>query len=268
MKKAAIGIDIGGTKTLCVLADENSEIVESRKFKTAPQEGRRAFTKALLRAVNDLQQEARSHRLKIEAVGVGCAGRVDARRLRIVSSPNLLFLEDYPIGKHLRRRLRTDIILDNDVQMGILGEHELGAAKGKRTALGVFFGTGVGGAAVIDNRLYKGASGMGGQIGAVLAQPLGGPKAALSHGIVDRIASKGSIAGEALMMAIKEWAPFLHKRVGTDLAKVTWGLLARSVKHGDKKVEEMLRARMRVVGIALSSVVNFLNPDMVVSEAV
>ena len=91
-----------------------------------------------------------------------------------------------------------------------------------------------------------------------------GPQAALSHGIVDRIASKTAIASEALVMAIKNWAPYLHQKVKSDLAKVTWGMLARAIKHGDNRIEEMLRARMRVVGIALSSVVNFMSPELVV----
>jgi glucokinase len=97
-----------------------------------------------------------------------------------------------------------------------------------------------------------------------LAQPVGGPKAAQSHGILDRIASKAAIAGEALVMAVKDWAPYLHNKVGSDLSKVGWGIIRRAIEHGDDRVEEMLRARMNVVGIALSNVVNFLNPDMVV----
>ena len=101
-------------------------------------------------------------------------------------------------------------------------------------------------------------------MGALLAQPVEEPKAALSHGIVDRIASKAAIAGEALVLAVKQWAPYLHDKVGSDLSKVTWGMLRRSIKNGDKRVEEMLRARMRVVGIATSNVVNFLNPELVV----
>jgi glucokinase len=148
--------------------------------------------------------------------------------------------------------------------MGLSGEHKIGAARGCRNVLGVFFGTGVGGAAIINNRLYCGTSGHGGQVGSILAQPVGGPKAALSHGILDRIASKASIASEALVMAIKDWAPYLHGKVGTDLAKVTWSMLERAIRHKDERIEEMVRARMRVVGIALSNVVNFLNPEMLV----
>jgi glucokinase len=264
MNKAVLGIDVGGTKTLCVLVDEKCETLARRKFKTAPHEGAQNFTRDLQRAARELKLDAKDQGFNIISLGVACAGQVDKKKLKIIASQNLLALENYSIGKYLSQVIDAPITIGNDVQMGLYGEYKMGAAKGAAHALGFFFGTGVGGAAIINSRLFTGASGLGGQIGAVLAQPVGGPKAALSHGIVDRIASKAAIAGEALVMAIKQWAPYLHKKVGTDLSKVTWGMLRRAIEHGDERVEEMLRARMRVVGIALSSIVNFANPEIVV----
>jgi glucokinase len=263
-KAAALGIDVGGTKTLCLLVDSRCQPLEEIKFKTAPEEGRGEFTKNLLHAVFELKSIADQKKLKITGIGVGCAGSVDAEAGRIISAPNLLCLEDYPIGKHLRRAIKTKITMDNDVHAGLYAEHQLGAAQNCSYVLGVFFGTGVGGAAIINGQVYSGASGLGGQVGDILAQPVGGREAALSHGIVDRIASKAAIAGEALVMAVKDWAPYLHRHVGTDLSKVTWGIMKRAIRRGDTRIEEMLRARMRVVGIALSSIVNFLNPQMLV----
>jgi glucokinase len=263
-KPAAVGIDVGGTKTLCVLVDKHFKKLDEIKFKTAPEEGRHRFTRKLTDSVGALVTGARAKNLDVVAVGIGCAGAVDEEHIRINTSPNLLILENYPIGKYIRKTVRAKLSIGNDVQMGLHAEHKLGAAKGCANVLGVFFGTGVGGAAIMNDKLYLGASGCGGQVGGLVAQPVGGPEAALSHGIIDRIASKSAIASEALVMAIKNWAPYLHREVGTDLSKITWGILERAVKHGDKRIEEMLRARMRVVGIALANVVNFLNPEMLV----
>jgi glucokinase len=263
-RAAALGIDVGGTKTLCLLVNNRSQPLGEVKFKTAPHEGRKAFTRNLLHAVTELKTKADERKLKIVGIGVAFAGSVDPQAGRIIIAPNLLCLEDYPIASHLRRAIKTRIIMDNDVHAGLHAEHQLGAARNCSHVLGVFFGTGVGGAAIINGEVYSGASGLGGQVGDILAQPVGGREAALSHGIVDRIASKAAIAGEALVMAVKDWAPYLHRHVGTDLSKVTWGIMKRAIKRGDTRIEEMLRARMRVVGIALSSVVNFLNPQMVV----
>src|ERR1051325_2247945 len=263
-RAAALGIDVGGTKTLCLLVDSHCEPLQQIKFKTAPEEGRKKFTKNLLKAVRELKSKAIEKKLRITGIGVGCAGSVDTRAGRILVAPNLLCLEDYPIAQHLRRVIKTKVIMGNDVHLGLHAEHQLGAAKDCTHVLGVFFGTGVGGAAILNGDVYTGASGLGGQVGNILAQPVGGREAALSHGIVDRIASKAAIAGEALVMATKDWAPYLHKKVGTDLSKIGWKTIKRAIKYGDKRIDEMLRARMRVVGIALSSIVNFLNPQLVV----
>jgi glucokinase len=263
-RPAAIGIDLGGTKTLCVLVDKQCRLLDSVKFKTAPHEGRAQFTRNLIASTTALEKVAQSKKMDLVGIGVGCAGQVDYKKIKIKRSPNLLCLENYPIGKLLQQVHKTEVVIGNDLQVGVYAEYKYGAAVGCRNVLGVFFGTGVGGAAVIDGQLYTGSSGVGGQVGCILAQPVGGPQAALSHGIIDRIASKASIASEALVMAVKEWAPYLHKKVGTDLSQINWGILNRAIRHGDHRIEEMLRARMRVVGIALSSVVNFLNPDMLV----
>jgi glucokinase len=262
--EAAVGIDVGGTKTLCVLVDKDCSLLDEIRFKTAPEEGRNAFTKKLTQAAKKLETRARERKLSIVGIGVGCAGSVDYEKLKIKVSPNLRCLENYSIGKHLKKALAVQTVIGNDVQLGIYAEHRIGAAAGLSNVLGVFFGTGVGGAAIINDRLYTGASGFGGQVGCLLAQPVGGPKAALSHGILDRIASKAAIGGEALAMAVKEWAPYLHKKVGGNLSKVGWGALKKAIEHGDTSIEEMLRARMRVVGIALANVVNFMNPQMLV----
>ncbi|HEX4264299.1 MAG TPA: ROK family protein [Verrucomicrobiae bacterium] len=264
MKPATVGIDVGGTKTLCVLLDKHFQLLEEIKFKTAPEEGRHRFTRRLIDSVGALVNTARAKGLETIAVGIGSAGSVDEKEIRIKTSPNLMMLENFPIGKYLSKVVKATMTIGNDVQTGLHGEHKLGAAKGCSHIMGVFFGTGVGGAVIINNKLYSGASGFGGQVGGLVAQPVGGPMAALSHGIVDRIASKSAIASEALVMAIKNWAPYLHREVGTDLSKITWGILERAIKHGDKRIEEMLRARMRVVGIALANVVNFMNPEMLV----
>ena len=263
-KRAVIGIDIGGTKTLCALIDQTFKILEEVKFKTAPQDGRSAFAKRLTKAVKELARKAEAQRLHLIGCGIASAGRVDRETCGITASPNILCLEGFNVGGAVKKALKLESVIGNDVELALYGEQQLGVAKGCSQVLGVFFGTGVGGAAVINGKIYHGASGHGGNVGATLTHQIGGVDGLESHGILDRIASKGAIAGAAIGMGVKQWAPHLYKEVGTDISKVTWGSLARARKAGDRKVEELIRSRLRVVGVALSSIVNFLNPEMLV----
>jgi len=263
-KRAVLGIDIGGTKTLCALIDERFRLVDQSKFKTAPAEGKDAFLKRFLDVVKRLCVRARQEKLKLVGAGIAIAGRVDFKNKVIKRSPNILFLEGVAIGRILKKAVDLDCVVGNDVQLAIYAEHQLGVAAGKNNVLGVFFGTGVGGAAIINGRVYRGTTGHGGQVGAILAHSMGGAETLDSHGMLDRIASKSAIAGAALAMGVKQWAPHLYKEVGSDISKVSWGALARARKKGDRHVEGLIRARMKAAGIALSSVVNFLNPEMLV----
>src|SRR5207253_596269 len=123
-----IGIDIGGTKTLCLLVDQRLSVIDSLKFKTCSAKGEKQFLRNLLKAVGALQKLSVEKRLTLVGVGVACAGQVDCETLEIRSSPNLLRLEGCALGEHLERELKVKVHLRNDVQMGIYGEKKLGAA--------------------------------------------------------------------------------------------------------------------------------------------
>jgi glucokinase len=263
-KRGVIGIDIGGTKSLCALFDEKYKTIDDLTFKTAPAKGRKNFKAQLTDAAQRLVQAAKRHNLKVIGIGVACAGKVDPKEGLIKEAPNIPYLEGCDLGKLLKAAVKLPSVIGNDVQLALYGEHRMGVAAGCTNVLGVFFGTGVGGAAIINNELYSGSGGYGGNVGCTLAHPIGGAENLHSHGILDQIASKAAIGGAALGMANKQWAPALYKEVKTDLSKVTWGALERARKAGDKHVDELLCSRLRIVGISLSSLINFLNPDMLV----
>ena len=93
-KRAYIGIDIGGTKSLYALLDSNFDILAEEKLRTHPDKGGvRAFTKAMQGAVGVLLREAKRRKLDVRYVGVGCAGDIDLKTGTIRKSPNLAILD-------------------------------------------------------------------------------------------------------------------------------------------------------------------------------
>ncbi len=263
--RASIGIDVGGTKTRLALFDAAFEVVEERKFRTHPEKGGlRAFQRQLKAEIEGLMKRARAEGLWVGIVGVGCAGDIDMKKGEVRSSPNLTFLDGYPFRDRLERMTKARVFISNDVQAGLYGELRRGAAQGARHVIGVWIGTGVGGAVILDGRLYLGATGRAGDIGNYLLHSVSVSAEAPRKEVLDAVASRTAIAGDAAALAAKHRAPALRKAVGTDVDDIGANDIARAIQKGDKAIEKLVRSRANIVGAALSNLVDFLNPDVVV----
>src|SRR5690349_5399315 len=97
-RPVALGMDIGGTKTLCLLVDDRRRVLSEYKFKTEPEAGAPRFQKNLLRAAKALEREARARSRRLVGAGVGCAGVVDHKKGALKIAPNLLALEGFLVG--------------------------------------------------------------------------------------------------------------------------------------------------------------------------
>jgi len=264
-KRAAIGIDIGGTKSLYALFDEDFEVIAEEKLPTHPDEGGiRVFDRGMAKAVRSLMRAADRRGLRVRHVGAGVAGEIDMRRGVVRQSPNLTFLDGYAFRERLEKLTGAKVLVVNDVLAGLYGEHRLGAARGTRHAIGVFIGTGVGGALIIDGRLHLGASGIAGDIGNYLLHTVDTTQDASRKEVLDNVASRTAIAGDAAALVAKRKAPKLRANVGSDVKNIKSGDIAEAIRAGDEAVEKLVRSRIAIVGVAVSNLVDFINPDVVV----
>jgi glucokinase len=265
-KHAAIGIDVGGTKTLYALLDQSFEVVAEEKLRSrSGKDPLAAFKAGMGESLAALMAEARRRKLKVDVVGAGVAGLVDFRTGDIRTAPNLEFLDGFPMARRLRKLTGVDhVFVANDVHTGLYGECTLGAAKKACHVLGVWLGTGVGGAMVIDGKLHLGAAGLAGNIGNYVIHAVDLAHDAPRKEVLDNVASRTAIAGDAAVLAAKERAPKLKRAAGTDVSDIKSGDLAESIRKGDDAVEALVRSRAAVVGTALSNLCDFINPDMVV----
>ena len=263
--RAAIGIDIGGTKTLYALLDQDFEVIAEEKLPSrSGDDPLDAFEVGLDRSIRLLMRAASKRNLKVDFVGAGVAGVAELRTGAITTCPNLEFLEGYPLGKRLRKLTEAKVFVANDVHTGLYGECTLGAARKAVHVLGVWLGTGVGGAMVIDKKLHLGASGVAGNIGNYVLHAVDLAHDAPRKEVLDNVASRTAIAGDAAVLAAKERAPKLKMAAGTDVSEIKSGDIADSIRNGDKAIEKLVRSRISVVGTAVSNLVDFINPDMVV----
>ena len=263
--RAYIGIDIGGTKSLYALFDESFEVLAEKKLRTHPEKGGRpAFTREMTAAIKTLLSQARKSNVEVRRVGVGCAGDIDMKRGVIRASPNLEILSGFPLREKLEKLTGAKVFVCNDVMAALYGEFRAGAARKGSHVIGVWLGTGVGGAVIIDGRLHLGATGHAGDIGNYLLHAVDADYESPRKEVLDNVVSRTAIAGVAATLAAKRHAPELRKVAGTDVTDIKAGDLADAIRRGDKKLEKLVRSRARVAGAALSNLVDFLNPDLIV----
>ena len=251
-----LGVDLGGTKILAGLFDDDLKLLARSKQPTAPESGPAGVVANLAKAVDAVVREANVDPAQIRGMGVGVPGQIELGTTRVKFAPNLDW-RDVDLKPLVPAAWRWPIVLENDVRMGTYGEFAHGAAKGAKNVLGVFVGTGVGGGMILNGDLFTGFNGNAGEIG---------------HLIVHwrRGASLESIAGRKYMMKrAKEKLDDAPKRVrkewkGVDLAGVRSSQLAEYYQKDDPVAVQLVDDAARALGAALGGVVNFLNPEIIV----
>ncbi len=261
-KKYLIGVDIGGTKVLVGLLRPNFSIVATEKMKVEPGRGLAVFVKMLTTAVQELLLENDLTAKNILAMGAGCPGIIDPDTGIVQVSPNLAFLKKCPLKSILQKKLRVPVALENDVNAGLYGEQQFGTAKNAKHVLGIFLGTGVGGALIFDGKLYRGLTRAAGEIGHTFMNlPFGTDQLSPT---LENMTGRLALASDAGLLLLKQKAPHLYKDAGTDLRGLKSGAFARAIRAGDTEIKKLILAKARVLGISMANAVNLLSPELIV----
>ncbi|HEY3862230.1 MAG TPA: ROK family protein [Verrucomicrobiae bacterium] len=147
-----LGIEIGGTKLQVFLGADGARISERHRAAVDPSSGGAGLRAQLERIVVPLAK-----RVRLAAVGVGFGGPVDWKTGRICCSHQIEGWSDFPLASWLSSLAGALVFVDNDANVGALGESSLGAGAGFNPVFYVTLGSGVGGGLVVDGRIFHGA---------------------------------------------------------------------------------------------------------------
>jgi glucokinase len=163
MKKKWVGIDIGGTKTLFVIADANGSVYYSERYPTDKD------SNCLPDAVYEFIDNSGISREDIGAVGIGVCGIADVEKGIVRAAPAVGWF-DVNLRELLRSRIPWPVYVENDVNCCAMGELECGLLKGCGNAVYIAIGTGIGGAIVINGDIYRGSAFCAGEVGMTLCK--------------------------------------------------------------------------------------------------
>ncbi len=233
-----LGIDLGGTAIKLGRFSENGTCLEALTVPTPQPSTPEAVLQAMVAAIAQLDPEQRA-----VAIGVGTPGPADAGGRIARVAINLAGWHDVPLADWLEAKTGRPTVLANDANCAGLGEAWLGAGRKYRHLILLTLGTGVGGAIILDGKLFVGHYGTAGELGLITLNPDGPHCNSGNNGSLESYTS----------------VPAIRRRTGMEPEEL--GKLAQS---GDTKALEFWQSYGRDLGAGLTSLIYVLTPEAIV----
>jgi glucokinase len=257
------GIDLGGTKIQAVIVDQDHSVLGSARRPTPTSGGPPDVAAEMAEALRDAAKAAELEPAMLAGVGVGSPGTIDGGN--VTSARNLPDWEgSFPLAATLQEALGCLVRLGNDVQVATDAEFKLGAGRLYRSLLGVFWGTGVGGGLILDGRPWVGR-GAAGEIGHVVVEMDGARCTCGRRGCMEAYAGRAAMEAHVGQLVEKGRKTDLYKLMKErKRTRLTSGIWARALDHGDKLAIHMLDRAVEALGAGIASVCNVLDVEGVI----
>jgi len=260
MPDFSIGVDLGGTNLRIAAITADGQLLDKVALSTKATSSPDQVIDEMCEAIIRLTSQYRSNGALIGA-GIGIPGIIDLEAGVVRTSANLPTWKDYPVRHEIERRLGARICLDNDAKLAALGEQWLGAGRDVSDMAMITLGTGIGGAIILNGKIFHGMNGMAGEFGHVTIEPEGVPCGCGNRGCAERYASATALVRMAREAIASGQAPALAACSDADLsAKSIYDL----AMQGDPVAKDIFDRFGRALGIMLADIVNVLNLEMFV----
>jgi glucokinase len=246
------GIDLGPTHTRLAVADLRGEVLAHRMLATPPAHDPEAMLDEIATAVRTLMREAQIPASRLFTVGAGAPGVVDLRTGIVAHAPNLKGWTAVPVGAILTRALNVPVIVENDVNLAILGERWRGVAGGHDNCVFIAAGTGIGAGIVVNGELHHGHHFLAGEIGFMCM--------GAEYVEADLRARGGGLETLAGLKALTaRWAG------PADLDHDGWvGALFAAAAAGDEQARQAVQQSATLMGIAIANLSVVMDPSLIV----
>lgn len=249
-----IGIEFSGSK-LCAVTVSNEGVIGERREAKLQADG---LVGQVTQVVSDLRQNVKN----IEAVGIAIPGLVNRQTDRVVASRDLPGIVRENLHAELTEATGLRFEFENDANAAAYGEFKIGAGRGSRDLFYITIGEGIGGAIILDGKLWTGASGFAGEVGHITIDTEGSECECGNTGCLETVASGPNIVRRANERLYRDSTSSLSRLAMNK--NFTADDMAREAKEGDDFSLMMIERTGKYIGTGVASVINLLNIERIV----
>lgn len=258
-----IGIDIGGTKILAGFIDDSGLVISKRKVPVGRDKRYENVKAVIIDLLNDMLREKGLHRRSISKIGIACAGQIEKDTQKILFSPNLRW-KDAPLKKDMEKYFRVSVFVENDVNAATYGEWRFGLNSKPKDMIGIYPGTGIGGGIITNGTLCRGFTNVGGEVGHIILNPHGYRCNCGNYGCFEAYCG-GSYIVERVRRVMREgYRGKIWEISGGDLKGLHAGHIEEASIMGDDLCGRIWGEVIEYMGAGMASLVNLLNPEVIV----
>ena len=262
MPETYLGMDVGGTKLAVLVGTSEGEVLEKIKRPTNAERGPWPIIDDLLEMAEEVLAKAGKSLEEIDAVGVSIGGPLDAAKGIIYSPPNLPGWDAIPLKNVLSVKLEKPVFVENDANAGALAEWRFGAGRGTKNMVFLTAGTGMGAGLILDNRLFRGANYLAGEVWKI-------PLIRKSLDDKNPLEFEYLTAGPGLARLARQHLqkkPFskMLELTGGKIEAVTGEVIGRAARAEDPLALQVLNEAGTYLGWGLAVLVDVLNPELFV----
>jgi glucokinase len=249
-----VGVDLGGTNIRAAVATGETEHAPPVHRGTPAEQGSDAVLDAIAECVREAAGRA------VDGVAIGIPGPLDPHTGVVHTAPHLPGWHELPAGELLSERIGCPVAVRNDASLAGFAEWKAGAGKGVKHFIFLTASTGIGGALILDGRLYDGVGGSAGEVG---HSPMGldGPACGQGHvGCLEGFASGTGIAAAARRALAAGAVTSLRE---LDPGQVDARAVEEAANAGDELSRELFSDAGRAIGRAIGGLINLLNPEVI-----
>lgn len=257
-----MGIDMGATHLTIALANLAAQVIDEIEIPFDITQGPQPCLAQVESLMTELLEKNSLQIEQIMALGVGVPGPIVSEEGMVIAPPIMPGWDGYPIRKHLQTNWNIPVSLNNDAELGALGEWAYGAGRGEINLAYIKVGSGVGAGLLLNGQIYQGATGSAGEIGHLTVDENGPICDCGNAGCLEAVAGGKAIAHQG-QEAVQKGQRTLLSSMGP-VEELTARDVAAAARRGDLVSQQIITRAGSYLGIAIAGLVNLFNPRMVV----